>query len=380
MQFFLSVLIRLPVTTADRLMEQPIEEGYLILADISGYTSFLAETELDHAPAILRSILTLIVDRLTPTLDLAEVEGDAVFAYAPASYISRGELLLELIEDTYRAFRDRRRTMERNVTCPCKACQSISHLDLKFITHFGSYVLQDIMGTKKPVGTCVNLAHRLLKNDTGQATGWRGYALFSETSLSRMGVPPDGFFEAAENYEHVGPIRTLSLNLDERFRDALENRRVVLAAEDADVSVTFDFSGPPPLVWDWLNDPHKRNAWMSGSSWNASARPKGRSGPGAQNHCKNSKITEYILDWRPFGYLTVRLNRGIIDILVTDRLDPIDGGTRLCRRMRLEGSWPRWVLRPLMKQITARLMQPEKAFRTLNQLMVEAGTREEVLA
>ena len=47
-------------------MNLPIQHGYLVLADISGYTSFLAKSELDHAQDILRSILTLLIGELTP--------------------------------------------------------------------------------------------------------------------------------------------------------------------------------------------------------------------------------------------------------------------------------------------------------------------------
>lgn len=361
-------------------MESPIQEGYLVLADISGYTSFLAENELDHAPAILRQLLTLLVNRLTPTLELAEVEGDAVFAYAPAARISRAELLLEVIEDTYSAFRDRQRTMQHNATCPCNACQSISQLDLKFITHCGSYVMQNIRGSPKPVGTCVNVAHRLLKNGVAEATGWRGYALFSRQCLSRMEEPLEGLYEATERYEHLGVVPTGSLNLDERYRERAEHRRVLLTPKEADVSIVFDFSGPPPIVWDWLNDPHKRNAWMKGADWGAGERPRGRTGPAAQNHCKNSKFTEYILDWRPFSYFTVRLQRGMVDILITDQLEPVDEGTRVCRSMQLQSSWPRWMRRSLMKLMAMQLMQIEKGFQTMNQLMVETGARETAYA
>ena len=79
-------------------MDNSIQQGYLVLADLSGYTSFLAENELDHSEAILQGVLKLLMDHLTPTLTLAEVEGDAVFVYAPASSVSRGELLLELVD------------------------------------------------------------------------------------------------------------------------------------------------------------------------------------------------------------------------------------------------------------------------------------------
>ena len=84
------------------------QQGYLVLADISGYTSYLAGTELDHSQAILTELLELVIERFETHLTIAKLEGDAVFAYAPAERIQRGETLLELIELTYVAFVDRR--------------------------------------------------------------------------------------------------------------------------------------------------------------------------------------------------------------------------------------------------------------------------------
>src|SRR5262245_20870015 len=256
-------------------MEPTIQRGYFVLADISGYTSFMAGNELDHVQGILNNILRLIVQHLTPTLTLVEIEGDAVFAYTPQSRMPRGETLLELIETTYATFRDRQKTMQRNATCICNACQAIHTLDLKFVTHYGEYVLQDVMGHDKPIGSCVNLVHRLLKNSVAKATGWRGYSLFSEQSLKQMGIWPKEMHAEVETYEHLGEVQTYSTNLDMRYNELTEMRRTQLRPEEADVTITHRFSAPPPLVWDWLNDPMKRNLWMRGASWSVKERPRG---------------------------------------------------------------------------------------------------------
>src|SRR3972149_11044194 len=71
------------------------QHGYLVLADISGYTSFVAATELEHAHDILTELLELILGQLTPTLTLSKLEGDAVFAYAAEARVPRGETVLE---------------------------------------------------------------------------------------------------------------------------------------------------------------------------------------------------------------------------------------------------------------------------------------------
>ena len=354
-------------------MDNQIQNGYFILADISGFTSFMEDTEIAHSSNILRNIIELIIGHFTPTMELAEVEGDAVFAYAAAPKISRGELLLEIIESTYAAFRDRQRTMEHNATCPCKACRSIATLDLKFVTHYGDYILQDVGGKNKPVGSAVNAVHRLLKNSVGKATGWHGYALFSDKSLEEMGVRPEGAHTSLESYEHLGEIKTSSLNLDERYKQLLEGRKVFLASEAADVSVAHDFSGSPAAVWDWLSDPHKRNRWMKGSAWEVMERPEGRTGPAAQNHCANSDIIEQILDWHPFEYYTVNLSKGFLNLKITSQLESTTGGTHLKWNIKMEGGLPGWVRRRICRHLVAHKWHLTECFDEMDHLMADAG-------
>src|SRR5581483_70042 len=81
-------------------MDAKAEQGYLVLADVSGFTSYLATTELEHAHDILHDLLDTTIGAMAPTLTRIEVEGDAVFAYAPATRVPRGETLLEVVERT----------------------------------------------------------------------------------------------------------------------------------------------------------------------------------------------------------------------------------------------------------------------------------------
>ena len=59
-------------------MNQQTQHGYLVLADISGYTSYLAGVELTHARDILTELLQLIVEHFKPLLFIVKLEGDAV--------------------------------------------------------------------------------------------------------------------------------------------------------------------------------------------------------------------------------------------------------------------------------------------------------------
>jgi hypothetical protein len=83
-------------------------------------------------------------------------------------------------------------------------------LDLKFICHFGEYVLQKISGKEKPLGSDVNLSHRLLKNNVSILTGWRAYALFTEECLTEMKMLPDGMTRCIESYEHFSKLQHLT--------------------------------------------------------------------------------------------------------------------------------------------------------------------------
>lgn len=46
-------------------MERKTQAGYLVLADISGFTSFVAQTEIQQADLALSYLLETIVERLS---------------------------------------------------------------------------------------------------------------------------------------------------------------------------------------------------------------------------------------------------------------------------------------------------------------------------
>lgn len=340
--------------------------GYLVLADISGYTSYLAGTELDHARDVLTELLELIVQKFKPTLEISKLEGDAVFAYIPHTRIPRDELLLELQESTYVAFRDRVEIIRRQTTCQCKACKAIPSLDLKFITHFGEYILQNVSGITELVGSDVNLVHRLLKNRVSEATGWKAYVLFSEAALAQMDLELKELHELVEGYEHLGEITTYSLDLRARYKALVEARRVFISPEEADWSLSRTFSVPPPVVWDWMNDPQKRRLWENYEEIRPLIRPGGRLGAGARNHCAHGKnvILETILDWRPFEYYTNEYPIGVI----TNHFETLPNGTRVNIHLKLKAPLPRWLKR-LLAPLMGRMIGMEGQLDTLVRLI-----------
>src|SRR5712691_3440769 len=75
------------------------EAGFLILADISGFTAFVAGTELEHGAQVTGVLLEAVMRRLAPPLEIQELEGDAVFAIGDDGALPDGSVLPALLAD-----------------------------------------------------------------------------------------------------------------------------------------------------------------------------------------------------------------------------------------------------------------------------------------
>ena len=201
------------------MMERKTQSGYLVLADISGYTSYVAQTEIEHADLALSYLLETIVEKIGSLLIIGQLEGDAVFAYAEEGKLKEGKSLLELIDQTYLAFREKALALYAGATCPCRACKALPKLDLKFMVHHGEFLLQRVAGITHLLGTDVNLIHRLAKNRVTESTGWRGYALFTNQGLERMQTDKESFVQQTESYEHLGEVETYVMDMHPRYEE-----------------------------------------------------------------------------------------------------------------------------------------------------------------
>jgi hypothetical protein len=201
------------------MMERKTQTGYLVLADISGYTSYVAQTEIEHADMALSFLLETIVEKISNLLTIIQLEGDAVFAYIEESKLQEAKSLLELIDQTYLAFREKALALYAGATCPCRACKALPTLDLKFMVHHGDYLIQNVAGVSHLLGTDVNLIHRLAKNHVSESTGWKGYALFTDPALERMQHSKDDFFKQSESYEHLGAVDVYCIDMHPRYHE-----------------------------------------------------------------------------------------------------------------------------------------------------------------
>lgn len=187
-------------------MQAHIENGVLVLADISGFTAFVTATELEHGPPIIAALLEEVIGKLSPPLEIQEVEGDAVFALGPDRVLVPRAGLLDVLEGAFVAFRHRQQEMQANETCSCNACANIAVLDLKIVAHHGSFLRHAVGGRSQVAGVNVILAHRLLKNRLGAK---RAYLMLTEAALRWIGVDPTraGLVAHTERYDHLGDVR-----------------------------------------------------------------------------------------------------------------------------------------------------------------------------
>jgi len=200
------------------------QAGALVLADISGYTAFVTATELEHGPQIIAALLESVMRRLSPPLEIQEVEGDAIFALGPDGVVAPPARLLDVLAEAFAAFKARQREMSADDSCSCGACRGVASLDLKIVAHHGRFLRQRVGGRRQAAGSDVILAHRLLKNGL---TRERAYLLLTEAALRWLGLDPElaRLTARVERYEHLGDVRCFVRYLEEPAAQAVSDVR-----------------------------------------------------------------------------------------------------------------------------------------------------------
>lgn len=135
----------------------------LVIADISGFTRFVNETEITHSQHIVAELLEAVIAADFLGLTVAEIEGDAVLFYRYQRMASRAEVL-QLSERFFLAFHNHLSRYRESRICHCGACATAEDLTIKIIAHAGPIELLKVRGFRKPFGIELIRLHRLLKN------------------------------------------------------------------------------------------------------------------------------------------------------------------------------------------------------------------------
>jgi uncharacterized protein YndB with AHSA1/START domain len=288
-------------------MVAKLESAYFLIADISGYTSFLAGVELDHAHDIISDLMNTVVRRLRPPFRLAKFEGDAAFFYAVADKVD-GSVLQDAIESAYFAYRKRLRDIKMASACECSACSKMQGLDLKFVSHHGEFIKHRMAGREELAGRDVIVIHRLLKNAVNERFGGHAYALYSDAAVQAMNIDPlaQGLAEHQESIDIIGEVKCWVRDLEEVWAQENDRQRNEVTHDKAISVIEFDIAAPRPTVWEYFTQPGLRPKWR-GADGVRETSESGRRGVGTTNHCMHGAhtIIEEVVDWRPVDYLTL---------------------------------------------------------------------------
>jgi class 3 adenylate cyclase len=301
----------------------------LLLADLSGYTAYLAASEPSRAPTMAADLVETVVRQLQPTFRLEKLEGDAAFMVASLDRLT-GAALLDAIDATTVAFRARLRSLERATTCTCEACRRIPELDLKFVVHTGEVVTQRVAGRTELAGVDAIVAHRLLKAETPAEHGLARYALFTHACVTALGLDVAALHlvPGVERFDYLGDVPVHLLDLSSRFAaDAgtwAPPRRKPLLEADLRVPLV------PMALWEELTSPENRARWEGLQSIEqVGDAPRGL---GMVTSCTAERLAtiEQIVEWRPFAAFarTVKLPRNA-RLTARHELLPDGDGTRL---------------------------------------------------
>ena len=145
--------------------------GLLFIPDISGFTKFINQTEIEHSRLIIQELLEILINANETGLEISEIEGDAILFYKYGSPPAP-EALYRQVEKMFCEFHRNLLVYEQTRYCQCAACKSTNTLTLKVITHYGEFTGYTVKNFNKLIGKDIIVAHQLLKNDIDQHEYW----------------------------------------------------------------------------------------------------------------------------------------------------------------------------------------------------------------
>lgn len=181
------------------------------MPDITGFTEFVNNTEIEHGQHIISELLEIIIKSDELKLTVNEIEGDAVLFYKLEKIPTYDQLVSQAIK-VFTEFHKHLKKYEHDRICDCGACSGASLLSLKMIAHSGEIGFTTVHKQKKLYGKDLIVIHKLLKNDVEHAE----YLLFSNDliqELSHDHSDTDLLQKGANDYDKIGSIAYQYLSL-----------------------------------------------------------------------------------------------------------------------------------------------------------------------
>ena len=183
----------------------------LLIADISGYTQFMLSHQkaLAHSQMVVSELINTIVESVGPSLEVAKLEGDAVFMFAVkehngTSWETTGPRISEWLLRVFEVFNNKVAELRAYSICKCNACANIDNLRIKVIVHSGETLFHKIGAFYELAGVDVITVHRLLKNSIKADQ----YLLMTEDATRDLTLPDDIERTESEEVYDVGTLKT----------------------------------------------------------------------------------------------------------------------------------------------------------------------------
>ena len=129
-------------------------KGLIFIPDISGFTNFVKNIDMNLGASITSDLLNSIIDNNPLNMDLSEIEGDAILFYKLGKPFP--------LEEVVSGFKNMHEAFDKSFKKLKLQYKIEADLSLKLIVHYG-----DIKGFKKLYGETVIESHNLLKNGKG---------------------------------------------------------------------------------------------------------------------------------------------------------------------------------------------------------------------
>jgi len=240
-------------------------KSLLFIPDITGFTEFVNNTEIEHGQHIISELLEQIIDSNDLGLEISEIEGDAVLFYKN-NEVPKLKAIYALAKKMFLRFHSHLKLYDNQRICQCGACSSATRLSLKFIVHSAEIGFTNIRNQKKPYGSDIVLLHKLLKNDVK----YNEYMLFTHEyleenieELSKFSTV--NFEDGMGDYKGFGLVNYRYFSLADLYRVVPEPPPVVLPKKMKDPIVNEHIFDLPILeAYEHLSNFELKLKWNTG--------------------------------------------------------------------------------------------------------------------
>ncbi|WP_417886869.1 DUF2652 domain-containing protein [Zunongwangia sp.] len=148
---------QLPYFFTESPNDTKVLRGTVIMPDISGFSKFVENIDVETGKIIISKLLNVIVKNNILDLQISEIEGDAILFYKFGKAIPVSKILkqYELIYTAFFQEIDRLKEQYKAINFD---------LSIKLIAHFGYFAKFNVGTFEKLYGKTVVEIHRLLKN------------------------------------------------------------------------------------------------------------------------------------------------------------------------------------------------------------------------